>query len=160
MSTLTMNLQVWGKMPYLPILVAKFSGKIWHQNMQKGGEVQGETPVEWTYLLLGRKLCQYWMWVVKVDIREREGNVSMWNILSNRICIFVPFFSWVEELDGGRGYCKQRAGMSCSTLSQVWGSWHLPRFLFKRQIIDPHEHSFFDGSGEAFWLPAHYGEVV
>ena len=29
------------------------------------------------------------------------------------------------------GHCKQRAGMSCSTSSQMWGSWYLPSFLVK-----------------------------
>ena len=31
MSILTMLLQVYGKMLYLPILVPKYDGKIWHQ---------------------------------------------------------------------------------------------------------------------------------
>ena len=51
-------------MLYLPILVGCMACKY-----AKGwGGTKGVTPLEWTYLLLGMKLCQNWIWVVKVEI--------------------------------------------------------------------------------------------
>ena len=55
--------------------MAQKYGKVW-------GDTRGQTPVEWTYLLLERIFCQNWMWVVKVEVRGREA--PLLNILTSR----------------------------------------------------------------------------
>ena len=52
----------------------------------KGWGVQVGTPLEWTYLLLEKKLCQNWMWVVKVEVRGGGTHVEHTN---RRECIFL-----------------------------------------------------------------------
>ena len=39
---------------------------------------------------------------------------------------------WVGGLTGVRVHCKWRAS---NTPSQMWGSWHLPRFLFNGWLL-------------------------
>ena len=58
------------------------------KNMQNDGEVQRETPLEWTYVFLGKKLCQNWMWVVKMEVREREA--PLWNIPTEAYVYLSP----------------------------------------------------------------------
>ena len=66
----------------------------------------------------------------------------LWNILTNRgksmfVSPYVGLAVWyVWKLDWG-GYCKQQAGVSCSTFSQMWGSWYLPKFLLKGGSLTP-----------------------
>ena len=58
--------------------------------MQKGGEVQGGTPLELTYLLLGRKLCHNWMWVVKMEVRG-EGGTPVEHTYQQNMYMCAPF---------------------------------------------------------------------
>ena len=61
-------------------------------------------------------------------------------------------------MEGGY-HCKQKAGISHRIPSHMCGSWYLPRFLF-RGVINPSEHCFHCGLGDALGLPAHDGEAV
>ena len=77
MSTLTTLLHIWGKMLHLPILVPKFHGRIWHQNMQRGEEVHGaQGCIFWCHIFppnFGTKIAKYsifpqnWRSIVSVD---------------------------------------------------------------------------------------------
>ena len=91
MSTLTMLLQVSGKMLYLPILVPTFWCEIWWKNIKNGVErCKGNTP-EIGIVTAGEEILSNWMWFVEMEVREREA--PLWNILTNRrICVFVPPF--------------------------------------------------------------------
>ena len=60
---------------------------------------------------------------------------------------------------GSWHYLSWRAGSSCRTSSQMWGCWILPRFLL-RDGVDPYEHGFLDGAGNAMSLPTHNGKTV
>ena len=118
MSLPTALLQVWGKNV---ILTNLFGAKIWWENwwQYEGGGV--EAP-------LGGPCLPMWC-ACGPPLREGEAQVGQ------------------EKRCGKWGYhCRWRAGMSYNTLSQICGSWYLPRFLY--------------GPGDTLGLPIHYGKII
>ena len=140
MLTLTVLLQVWGKMQYLPILAPKFLWGIWHQNMQKGGKVQGGNNPWMDMLSAGEEI------VLKMDVGcagevRREGGTHVEHTFKTEEYVYLcPLLAGGVQGGSGTGlggwsYYMWRAGMYYSTSSQMWGSWYLPRFLFKGQSL-------------------------
>ena len=58
----------------------------------------------------------------------------------------------------GKYYCRQKASISCSTPSQMCGSWYMPRFLFRGVLTLMNMPSLMVLVTP--WDPIHYGEVV
>ena len=76
--------------------------------------------------------CELWRWKLGGERHPCETYLPI------EECVYLwPHFGWrgcasvVVELGLEWCYYKWRAGMSCSTLSQMWASWYLCRFLFK-----------------------------
>ena len=52
-----------------------------------------------------------------------------------------------------KGYLKWRAGVSCRTSSQMWGSRYFPRFLLEGWVIDSNKHGLLDGPSTTVHFP-------
>ena len=104
----TMPFQVWQKMLYLPT----FGAKIWWEILDQYNDMvwrgrQGEKTPLEDHTYQGVHAP-----LMKGDHGDMEGR-------------------W-------RGYhCRWRASMSCSTSSQLSGSWYLPRFLLRGGSLTP-----------------------
>ena len=71
--------------------------------------------------------------MLTVKSEERGGGTTGWTYPKEEFCVPLCWEGWPRVgwwYDWSRGYCKQRASMSSSTPSHMWGSWYLPRFLF------------------------------
>ena len=73
--------------------------------------------------------------------RGRQGQIgTSWRtILTNKMCV-SPHDVWEVHVRQGRmwGITVDRASVSCSTSSQMCGSWYLPRFLFREGSLNVH----------------------
>ena len=153
MSTLRMLLQVWEKILYLAIWCQILLGKIWCQKWD--GERWGKAPK-------GNILTTGGGFVPNVRVGGQRGVGTPEWIYWPQVRILCPPYvrgspDWVDGMTGAGDHCKQRAGRSCSTPSPMWGSWYLPRLLFRGTAINRYVHGLFIGSSDALWFPAHYG---
>ena len=86
----------------------------------------------------------------------------MWNHCFGSCCYRTFVYLWIQGVtmpDVISIYFKFNSGDLASTSCQMCGSWNLPIFLLRDEsltLID----CFFDVSGNAVVLPAHYAEIV